>query len=119
MSGSPPPLRLVEARPSAFRNHRVAAAKVDPLGARGFEQCAGEPPADLRGRCDVTRVSILEPAFAAVHEPAVGTSPTMCSSARRPLSVKLLSDTPTSASVRNRRVSLIPVRPEEGRLTEP
>src|SRR5262249_56690568 len=28
---------------------------------------------DLRGRRDVTRVSILEPAFAAVHESAVGT----------------------------------------------
>ena len=30
-----------------FRIHRVAAARVDPLGARGSEQCAGEPPAGI------------------------------------------------------------------------
>jgi len=43
-----PPLRLDEARPSAFRIHRVAAAKVDPpsgmaaIGAsRKARQCVG------------------------------------------------------------------------------
>jgi hypothetical protein len=66
-----PPLREREVRPSAFRILRVAAAKVDPLGARGSEQRVGEPHARIcAGGMTVTRVSILEPAFAAVHESA-------------------------------------------------
>ena len=39
--------------------------------------CGRAARTDLRGRRDVTRVSILEPAFPAVHESAVGTSSAM------------------------------------------
>src|SRR5215813_3764861 len=56
-----------------------SSAEVDPLGPpRVRAVCGRAARTDLRGRRDVTRVSILEPAFAAVHEFAVGTSPTMC-----------------------------------------
>ena len=116
----PLPLSKVKPVPPPFEFIALAAAKVDPFGARGSEQCAGEPQARIcAGGGDVTRVSILEPAFAAVHESAVGTAPTICSSARRSAVCRTSQRHPMSASIRNRRISLVPVRLSEGPLTEP
>jgi len=112
----PLPLSKVKPVPPPFEFIALAAAKVDPFGARGSEQCAGEPQARIcAGGGDVTRVSILEPAFAAVHESAVGTAPTICSSARRSAVCRTSQRHPMSATVRNRRNLVLRHRIREGR----